>query len=198
MGSWLGKIFGGIAQNRQARDYTQMRADLMMLQHDLGKESVTHKAVTEAAVGDYTANKQSARGRRDTKWHDEHNTKHAIWSSEQLKAAGDRGVNVNPADIGHLQAFDKQGRPIRQKKSFNEYTPSTPKADKKPNNTTDGGPNTPPPGGGNPPPPGGGAATASKPTRAKKAAATPQATAADVTAPEVKPARKPRAPKAGA
>jgi len=191
MGSWLGKIFGGIAANRQARDYTQMRADLMMLNHDLTKEQMTHGA----ALKDFGAESGAKRARKETAWHDKQNTRNEVWKERELAKAKDKGIVVNSANVDRNAGFDKNGMPIRQKRSQVTYpgSPNSSPTDKTTVIDKSGGGNPPPPN-----PPAGGAATASKPTRTKKAAATPQTPAADVTAPEVKPARKPRAPKAGA
>jgi hypothetical protein len=162
-GAWLGKIFGGIARNRQARDYTQMRADLMLLNHDLSKEQLTHKAALE----DFGADQGAKRARKETAWHDKQNTRNEIWKEKEIGKAKEKGITVNSSNIDRNAGFDRNGMPIRQKRSQVTY-PGSPNSNNTANTTvTDNS------GKGNPPPPpGGGAAAASKPTRAKKATAT--------------------------
>lgn len=216
MGSWLGKIFGGIAANRQARDYTQMRADLMMLNHDLTKEQMTHGA----ALKDFGAESGAKRARRETAWHDKQNTRNEIWKEKELGKAREKGITVNPANVDRNAGFDKNGMPIRQKRSQVTY-PGSPNSNKTTNTTVvdnsgDGNPPK-PPKGGNPPAAGGGAMPAKPRKKAPAGPVTAPETSTGLkqpglkkpglnnvglepTSPAVKPAsvRKPQAPKAGA
>lgn len=210
-GSWLGKIFGGIAANRQARDYTQMRADLMMLNHDLTKEQMTHGA----ALKDFGASEGAKRARKETAWHDKQNVRQEIWKQKEIGKAKVNGIEVNPDKVDRNAGFDKNGMPIRQKRSQVTY-PDRPQGNNTAGTTiTDSSGNPPtPPGGGNPPVAGGGAVPAKprKKTPVEPAAAPEPSTGLkqpglkspgldnvglEPTAPAAKPARvsKPRTPK---
>jgi hypothetical protein len=203
-GTWLGKLFGGIGQERQARSMAQIQLDLHKGRSDIDtaaqQERVTHKVTTETAGKIYGDKQEKFNTRTHIK-----NVNRITNNTGKDKVDKKTGKvtrlakndpnrwnndiqNITSKSLTMQSKYNPQNnRDLSSDNAPDSYTPPAAKntAAKNTAAKNTAAKNT--------------AAkdTAAKNTAAKDTAAAPSKNAPAVTEPKVKAARQPRAPKAG-